>query len=285
MYNEIRACFSLLNDSYIRYVGSSTFGVWGMIDASECVPTYNSSYNDIRGFMANDYFKKNLNPEPVNSFVSPALHESTPDDLWKIFENLPSSSLIVFIDTEYDSQKSLIDKLQKKKHRIVWIKLLSTKSLEPNSNVQIIDFSTSITSSDMTVQYCLAEIVLKLCLNTISTGAHILKGKVYQNIMIDVRVSNIKLFYRAIDIIKLLSGVDYQTAEKCLIQSIHQTDNELNKQTIEQHITAVASNKDHIVPLALLMCLSNCSYTQATHQIDKCPRIRDICTNTNRSST
>jgi N-acetylmuramic acid 6-phosphate (MurNAc-6-P) etherase len=43
-------------------------------------------------------------------------------------------------------------------------------------------------STDVTMRYCLAEIILKLSLNTISTGAHIFKGKVYQNIMIDVRV-------------------------------------------------------------------------------------------------
>jgi len=54
--------------------------------------------------------------------------------------------------------------------------------------VQIIDFSKCIVSTDTTLQYCLAEIILKLGLNTISTGAHILIGKVYQNIMIDVRV-------------------------------------------------------------------------------------------------
>ncbi len=28
------------------------------------------AYNDIRGFMTNDYFKKSLNTEPPNSFVS-----------------------------------------------------------------------------------------------------------------------------------------------------------------------------------------------------------------------
>ena len=32
------------------------------------------------------------------------------------------------------------------------------------------------------------EIALKWCLNAISTGAHVLKGKVYKNIMIDVKV-------------------------------------------------------------------------------------------------
>lgn len=32
------------------------------------------------------------------------------------------------------------------------------------------------------------EIAVKWCLNALSTGAHILKGKVYRNIMIDVKV-------------------------------------------------------------------------------------------------
>lgn len=54
--------------------------------------------------------------------------------------------------------------------------------------MHIVDFSKCITSSDATLRHCLAETILKLALNTISTGAHILKGKVYRNIMIDVRV-------------------------------------------------------------------------------------------------
>ena len=53
--------------------------------------------------------------------------------------------------------------------------------------MKIIDLSVCITSSDI-LRYCLAETVLKLSLNTISTGAHIMKGKVFQNMMIDVRV-------------------------------------------------------------------------------------------------
>ena len=34
----------------------------------------------------------------------------------------------------------------------------------------------------------LQEMATKWCLNAITTGAHILKGKVYRNIMIDVKV-------------------------------------------------------------------------------------------------
>jgi len=42
------------------------------------------------------------------------------------------NSLILFIwnFVEYHSQKALVEKLQEKKHHIVWIKLLSTEPFE-----------------------------------------------------------------------------------------------------------------------------------------------------------
>jgi len=42
----------------------------------------------------------------------------------------------------------------------------------------------------------LLEISCKWILNVVSTGAHVLKGKVYRNRMIDLAISNNKLFYR-----------------------------------------------------------------------------------------
>uniref|UniRef100_A0A3Q2G5W9 Glucokinase regulator n=1 Tax=Cyprinodon variegatus TaxID=28743 RepID=A0A3Q2G5W9_CYPVA len=41
------------------------------------------------------------------------------------------------------------------------------------------------------------ELSTKLLLNAVSTGAHIFKGKVYQNYMIDLQVTNSKLYHRA----------------------------------------------------------------------------------------
>ena len=54
--------------------------------------------------------------------------------------------------------------------------------------MKVIDLSTCLASTDAILRHCIAETLLKLSMNTISTGAHVLKGKVYQNIMIDVRV-------------------------------------------------------------------------------------------------
>ncbi|CAF0741902.1 unnamed protein product [Didymodactylos carnosus] len=141
-----------------------------------------------------------------------------------------------------------------------------------NENVQLIDFKLNtivenVSVLDKTIQKCFAETILKLALNTISTGAYILKGKVYQNIMIDLKVSNIKLFYRAVEIIKNLAQVDTSTATKCLISSIHGLD-DLNK---DEWL-----NKP-VVPIALLMALTSRTYSDAKQEIDKCPKIRNIC--------
>lgn len=46
-----------------------------------------------------------------------------------------------------------------------------------------------------------AEIALKRVVNIVTTGAHIIKGSVYHNMMVDLTVSNNKLYTRAIGII------------------------------------------------------------------------------------
>jgi N-acetylmuramic acid 6-phosphate etherase len=52
----------------------------------------------------------------------------------------------------------------------------------------------------------------KLTLNTLSTGAMVLLGKTYGNLMVDVRAANTKLRGRACAIIAAVTGVDIETA-------------------------------------------------------------------------
>jgi len=273
----------LARKSCIRYIGSNTFGIWGIIDASECVPTYNSAYDDIRGFMSNNYFKANLNVEDEeSSYVS----DATPTNLLKCLSEISESSFIIFIDDAYD--ETIAQALSAKNH-IGWIQLLSSKSPKDNLEFQLklLDYSGLNWLSDIKnekynrfILNYFAEILLKLTLNTISTGAHILNGKVFQNIMIDVRVSNIKLFYRASEIIKTLAKVNDEKAQICLINSIHQiadnNNNSMLEKTVVDHITVAAENDNHIVPIALLMALQNKTYSQAKQEINICPKIRNI---------
>lgn len=63
----------------------------------------------------------------------------------------------------------------------------------------------------------------KMILNMISTASMILFGKVYDNLMVDVKVSNTKLAGRAARIVAEIAGIDEEQARGVLAQ----TDNEV----------------------------------------------------------
>jgi N-acetylmuramic acid 6-phosphate etherase len=56
----------------------------------------------------------------------------------------------------------------------------------------------------------------KLVLNMITTSAMIQLGKVYQNLMIDLNISNNKLRERAIKMLMMITEVDEETARQAL---------------------------------------------------------------------
>lgn len=59
----------------------------------------------------------------------------------------------------------------------------------------------------------------KLVLNMISTGVMIKLGKIYGNLMVDVKCSNEKLHRRAVSIVCTAVGVDEETAQRALQES------------------------------------------------------------------
>ena len=95
---------------------------------------------------------------------------------------------------------------------------------------------------------------MKLLLNGISTAGHVLSGNVLQNRMINVRVSNDKLFYRAIGMVQEFGSVDAEVARRCLLQSIYGEDGfqKMESVPVSKHITA-ARDLDKIVPVAIIL--------------------------------
>ena len=62
---------------------------------------------------------------------------------------------------------------------------------------------------------------MKLVLNAITTGAHIRTGTIFRNRMINVSITNAKLFHRAVRICTDVSGVDEGVATTCILRAIH----------------------------------------------------------------
>lgn len=56
----------------------------------------------------------------------------------------------------------------------------------------------------------------KLVLNMISTGAMIRQGKIYENVMVDLMLTNEKLVERAKRILIIFSGIDYEKADELI---------------------------------------------------------------------
>ena len=120
------------------------------------------------------------------------------------------------------------------------------------------------------------QLALKLVLNALTTGAHILNGKVYGNRMIDLRISNNKLFHRTVGIITDLTGADTATAIQSLIRSVYKTDTLTQDQLdapVSDHIEA-SKPVPRLVPIALLIATGKFTWQQAWDTLEADPVVR-----------
>jgi len=95
----------------------------------------------------------------------------------------------------------------------------------------------------------------------------------------DLRVSNNKLFFRAVKLIAELAGRDEEAARLLLLRAIYALDEapteEVLKRPVSQHIQAAASQK-MVLPLALLLSTNNVSVANARAMLAKEPILRKL---------
>lgn len=129
-----------------------------------------------------------------------------------------------------------------------------------------------------------AELATKLVLNAVSTGGHIDKGAhtaaffappgwwfrhptvcwacplshtgaVFQNRMVSLQLSNVKLFHRATSLVCTLGDVGQDAAVRALLRAVYHRDDvsdELLDAPVSEHVAA-ATDRLRVVPLALLL--------------------------------
>ena len=278
---------SLCSGGHIYYLGCGGFGLMGMIDASECPPTYGASLDDIRGFVPNG-FSTLQNKEGDFSADGSYYRISTDNFFQDILPSVTDKDLIVLVGNEIlEKIDASIFAAPCQKVMLAFAKerlSIEKSSLEKFSIITNIDLDFSVLNTSVlgltrsTFETLLQEISMKWVLNCISTGAHILKGKVLNNIMIDVKVSNNKLFHRALGIIQKYAGENEENCKTSLLKSIYNTDSltELQKNaSIEDHIK-VATPLNQVVPKAILLALLKCSLKQVEELMIKQPIVRKL---------
>lgn len=191
------------------YIGAGTSGRLGILDASECPPTYGVSEELVQGIIAGgneaifrakegaedsktlaveDLKNKNINEN--DTIVGLAASGRTPYVIGGLEYANKIGALTISVTCNDNSEIAKIAKI----------------SITPVVGPEAITGSTRLKSG--TAQ--------KLVLNTLSTGIMIKLGKVYGNLMVDLKSTNEKLIERAKEIVCKATGVTIEEAAEIL---------------------------------------------------------------------
>lgn len=200
---------ALKNGGRMFYVGAGTSGRLGVLDASECPPTYGTDPDMVQGFIAGG-------DVALRSAV-----EGCEDDMQAgrdlILQNGITSGDVVIGITASGSAAFVIGALEQAGQiGAGTVGVTNNKEndfdrycdvcIAPVCGPEVISGSTRMKAG--TAQ--------KLVLNMLTTSVMIKLGKVYRNRMVDLRASNKKLNRRSVRMICEITGADEQTASTAL---------------------------------------------------------------------
>ncbi|MBF0692296.1 N-acetylmuramic acid 6-phosphate etherase [Providencia alcalifaciens] len=193
------------------YSGAGTSGRLGILDASECPPTYGTPHEQVIGLIAGGH--QAIFRAVENAEDKPELGEQ---DLKNI--NFNQNDVLVGIAASGRTPYVL----GAMKYARALGATVAAISCNPDSPVsQAADIAiTPIVGAEVVTgsSRMKAGTAQKLILNMITTGAMIRIGKVFGNLMVDVEATNAKLIERQTKIVMEATECDRQTAESALQQ-------------------------------------------------------------------
>lgn len=187
------------------YLGAGTSGRIGVLDASECPPTFGVSPNMVIGLIAGG-----------DKALRDALEGSEDSTIAAVndlkAQNLTNKDFVIGITasgrTPYAVSAVNYANSIGAKTACVTTSENSLIASVANFKIEAVTGPEPLTGSTRMK----SGTAQKLILNMISTGAMIKLGKVYENLMIDVQMSNEKLVSRAIGIVKDVTGATHELA-------------------------------------------------------------------------
>lgn len=203
---------AFLNNGRLIYLGAGTSGRLGILDASECPPTYGTPPQQVIGLIAGG---------------KPAIFKAVENA-----EDKPELAVTDLTDIQFSTNDILVGIAASGRTPYVIGGMQYAKSLGAtvislccNANAPMIDIAdiaiTPIVGPEVITgsSRMKAGTAQKLVLNMLTTASMIKIGKVYGNLMVDVEATNAKLIERQIAIVMQATQCDRQTAILALQQS------------------------------------------------------------------
>lgn len=207
-----RTAESLRAGGRLIYVGAGTSGRLGVLDASECPPTFGVSEDQVTGLLAgglnvfatakeaieDDLLQgeedvRQLGVNARDFLVGVSASGRTPYTIGALQEARAAGAGTCAVSCNMDAEMSKVADI----------------AVEVDTGAEILTGSTRLKAG--TAQ--------KMVLNMISTGAMVLIGKVYDNLMVDLRPTNRKLVVRSVNMLQQVLDIPEETAAGLLGQA------------------------------------------------------------------
>jgi N-acetylmuramic acid 6-phosphate etherase len=195
------AADALRQGGRLIYVGAGTSGRLGVLDASECPPTFRVDPEMVQGIIAGGQ---------AAMFRSQEGAEDQPQDGAAAMDakNISAEDVVMGIAAGGTTPfvHGALRRATERGARTIFLACVEPVAGEPQVDVairplvgpEVLTGSTRLKAGTAT----------KLVLNTITTLAMVRLGKVHENLMVDLRASNDKLWDRGARIIATLTGLD-----------------------------------------------------------------------------
>ncbi|CCV65419.1 Glutamine--fructose-6-phosphate transaminase (isomerizing) [Paracholeplasma brassicae] len=194
------------NGGRLFYIGAGTSGRLGVLDASECPPTFGVSKHMVNGIIAGGDKALRFPIEKVEDSKKAAMkdlkkHKLTNKD---VVIGIAASGRTPYAvgGIEYANEIGCVTACITTSSNSL-IARTAKFPIEAITGAEPLTGSTRMKSG--TAQ--------KLILNMITTASMVKIGKVYENLMVDVQMSNDKLVSRATSIVMDITGCDLETAD------------------------------------------------------------------------
>ena len=204
---------AIKNGGKLFYFGAGTSGRLGVVDASECPPTFGAPYDMINGYIAGGKEAMFVAQEGAEDFESGGA-----EDVVKA--GVTSKDVVCGIAAS--RRTPYVIGAVKKAKEIGATTLYITATPRDTFNIDEVDIAMcphvgpEVVMGSTRMKSGTAQ---KLVLNMLTTTAFVRLGKTYENMMIDLQQTNKKLVERSKRIVMMITGVEYDDATEYLVKS------------------------------------------------------------------
>ncbi len=187
------------------YFGAGTSGRLGVLDASECPPTFSSEPDMVQGIIAGGDRALRFAIEGAEDSIDLARED---------FAKVQATKNDTIVSISASGNANYVIEILKLAKEIG----AKTIALTCNPNAKMSEFADVVICIETGAEAITgstrmkAGTAQKMVLNMLTTGAMVKIGKVYKNLMIDVKPTNIKLKDRAARIVAEIAQVEKEVA-------------------------------------------------------------------------